>query len=69
MENFKVYEAECGGLKLRIEEDYPEVGAYLYVFKGDKCIKDFLQNNVSDCKELALEEYKVPINQWQEKNA
>ena len=66
MGNYKIYETEHEGIKLRIEESFPEVGAYLYVFKGKKCIKDFLQNNISVCKKFALEKYGVPINQWLE---
>ena len=64
---FKVYEAEYDNLIFKIEEDYPEVGAYLYVYKNGICIEDFLQNDVSICKDLAYEKYHVPIHRWTEK--
>ena len=64
--NLKTFKIEHNGLSFKIEEDYPEVGTYLYVFKNNKCIKDYLQNTVLDCKEIAFEQYGVPINNWEE---
>ena len=64
---YKILEAEYNGLFFKIEEDLPEVGAYLYIYKNKKCIKDFLQNNIDICKDLAFEEYKVPLDKWSEK--
>lgn len=61
---FKVLEVEYEGRIFRIEEDYPEVGSYLYVFEGENCIKDYLQDNIEICKEVAFEEYKVPLDKW-----
>jgi hypothetical protein len=61
---FKIYETKKGNNIFRIEEDYPEVGAYLYVINKGKCIKDFLQNSVETCKCFALEEYGIPIEDW-----
>lgn len=49
-----------------IKNDFPEIGAYLYVFEKNKCISDYLQNDISSCKEVALEEYGVPMDIWQE---
>ena len=56
--------AKINGRKFLIEEDFPEVGAYLYVYDGDKCIYDSLQNNVALCQEVALDEFSVPIESW-----
>ena len=61
---FKVYEIEYNGLNFKIEEDLPEVGVYLYVYKEGKCIKDYLQNDFDACKEVAFEEFNVPIEKW-----
>ncbi len=61
---FKILEIEYNGLIFKIEEDYPEVGVYLYIYKNGKCIKDYLQNDIKTCKEIAFEEYKVPIKNW-----
>jgi hypothetical protein len=30
---YKIFEVEHDGRKFRIEEDYPHVGTYLYVYK------------------------------------
>ncbi len=62
---FKTFEIEYGGFLFKIEEDYPEVGVYLYVYENGKCIKDYLQNNIEACKEIAFEEYEVPIGVWE----
>ncbi|WP_421977250.1 hypothetical protein [Roseivirga seohaensis] len=52
------------GLDFVIEEDYPEVGVYLYVYQNGKCIRDYLQNSIEACKEIALENFDVPIEKW-----
>jgi hypothetical protein len=57
-------EATQGGLRFMIEEDNPDVGAYLYVYDGAKCIRDDLQDDVATCKQVALEEYGVSLAQW-----
>lgn len=60
----RIFEVEHDGRRFRIEEDYPEVGAYLYVYEREDCIKDFLQNNIEMCKKVAFEDYKVPLQKW-----
>ncbi len=52
------------GRKFSIEEDYSEVGSYLYVFENDRCVRDFLQDDVETCKLIAFEEYGVPLDKW-----
>ena len=56
--------SEHGDKKYLIEEDLPEVGAYLYVYSGDRCIYDYLQDNIEMCKLLANEKHSVPIDSW-----
>lgn len=51
-----------------IEEDNPEVGCYLYVFKNNICIADILQNDIYTCKIIAYEEYGVAMDSWQQKD-
>ena len=63
-EKFRIYESLQDNRLFRIEEDYLEVGVYLYVFENGKCIKDYLQNDINTCKSIALEDYSVPINSW-----
>ncbi|MBL7811117.1 MAG: hypothetical protein JNL57_02750 [Bacteroidetes bacterium] len=61
---FKILTTEFNGRKFKIEEDHPEVGSYLYVYDGENCIKDYLQNDIETCKQVAFEEYKVPLDKW-----
>ena len=61
---FKILEANYNGKKYRIEEDYPEVGSYLYVYEEEKCIKDYLQDDIATCKQIAFKDYKVPLDKW-----
>lgn len=53
-------------LRFEIENDLPEIGSYLYVYKDNECIGDYLQDNIDSCKQFALEEYGVPIELWLE---
>lgn len=62
---FKILEASYKGKKFRIEEDYPEVGVYLYVYEGENCVENHLQNDIETCKQIALEKYEVPLKNWQ----
>ena len=61
---FRIYEARQDNIIFRIEEDYPEVGAYLYIIENGKCIKDFLQNSIESCQSIAFEEYNIPKTRW-----
>ncbi len=61
---FKILETEFNGKRFKIEEDYPEVGVYLYVFDEDKCIKDYLQNSIEVCKQIAFRDFGVPMESW-----
>lgn len=63
---FRILTVEHDEFSFRIEEDLPQVGAYLYVYKDDMCIKDYLQNNIEDCKEIAREKYGVPVEKWKD---
>ena len=61
---FRKLTADYQGYSFVIEEDNKEVGAYLYVWRDGKGLADYLQDSVELCKEFALEEYKVPLDQW-----
>ena len=65
--DFKIFETGHNGLKFGIEEDLPEVGCYLLVFENGKSIKDYLQNDVLMCKEIAFQDYSIPIDAWKAK--
>jgi len=60
-------EASNSSFRFRIEVDYAEVGAYLYVYDVDgRCVRDYLQDDVQDCKEFAAEEFGIPFSAWTE---
>ena len=61
---FKIYEAAQNDTVFRIEEDHPEIGAYLYIVQNGECIKDYLQNSIDICKTIALDEYGVSLDSW-----
>ena len=63
---FKKLVSYRDGKKFIIEEDLPKIGAYLYIYDGDNCIFDCLQDSVELCKEIALDEYNVPLESWRE---
>ncbi len=67
MMKFRKFEAYTGNRLFRIEEDFPEVGAYLYIFEEKVCVNDFLQNSVKECQDFALEEFDVPLDRWVER--
>lgn len=46
-----------------IKED-PTAGFYLYVFEGNKCIYDHLQDRFEIAVECALEDYGLPTDAW-----
>ena len=60
--------ANVDGRTYRIEEDYPEVGAYLYVYEKDLCVYDYLQDNIQMCKDFVMETFNVPLTAWVEEN-
>jgi hypothetical protein len=63
---FKKLRSVYNNKKFVIDEDIPEVGFYLYVYDGDKCVYDCLQDTIEICKEVAFEEFQVPLGSWQE---
>ncbi len=63
---FRIFKTEHNNLIFKIEEYYPKVGVYLHVYENGSYIKDFLQSGVNRCKEMAYEEYLVPLNEWVE---
>ena len=62
----RIFKAENNIRTFAIEEDYTEVGVYLYVYENGKCIYDYLQDSIEMCKEFALEEFEIPLENWNE---
>jgi hypothetical protein len=58
--------AFCETLKPRhfeIEDARP-AGFYIYVFEGDRCVRDDLQDTLEIAIESAFEDYGVPKDAW-----
>lgn len=64
MKKYIILEAEHNGRKFKIEEDLPDVGAYLYVFEGEECTRDDLQDTIEICKQVAFKQFGVPLDIW-----
>ncbi len=61
----KLLEAEHNKKIFIIEEDPdPDWGVYFYVYEDGKCIRDYLQDDISICKRAAFEDYGVPYDRW-----
>lgn len=43
----------------------PSVGFYLYVFDGDRCIDDYLQDTLELAMEYARDDFGVPKEAWE----
>ena len=56
--------ATHNGRTFRIEPDLPEVGFYLLVFEGDRCVEDHLQDDVDMCMRAAEQDFGVPRDAW-----
>lgn len=63
MKNIKLI-ANHNNTKFIIEQDNPDIGYYLYVWKNNQCIADHLQDTLEKAKEFAFEEYNVPFSEW-----
>jgi len=63
---FRVWEVNKGEKLFRMQEDNPEIGVYLFVYEGQKCTIDYLQNDVDICKEFAFDEFGIKIDSWTE---
>ena len=61
---FRKLEVTYGGQKYSIEEDLPEVGAFLYVYDEKISKYDWLQNDIEMCKQVAFERYGIPLDSW-----
>ena len=49
--------------KYEIEYE-PGVGFYLYVYKNEECVKDYLQDSLEISMDLAQEEYGARKDAW-----
>jgi hypothetical protein len=55
--------ALVGGKQFEIVADQ-SVGFYLYVFEGDKCTHDYLQDSEELAKKCAADLFQVPTADW-----
>jgi hypothetical protein len=59
--------AKHNNMTFEIVEDSPEVGFYLLCYDSlGKNIHDYLQDNPKMAKELAWEQFGVPLDSWTE---
>ena len=63
---YKKFRAQHGEYTFLLKEDFPEVGVYMYIYKSGKGFRDELQDSIDICKEIANEEYGVPLDAWEE---
>ena len=66
MELIKKYQAKYGIFDAVIEEDLPEVGFNLYVWKNGIGHYDNVQYTLKICQEDAFEEFGIPLDSWVE---
>jgi hypothetical protein len=60
------WRASCESLNpchFEIKED-PATGFYLYVFEGERCVRDYLQDTLEIAIDTAFEDYGVPRDAW-----
>lgn len=57
--------AKKGDLLFVVEEDLPDIGAYLYVYnQKNECTADYLQDDVISCKKQAFDLYGISYEDW-----
>lgn len=60
--------ATHGGRRFRIKFGGEGIGYYLYVYDGDRCTHDYLQDTLAFAQDDALELFGVPIEAWTDAN-
>ena len=60
--------ATHGGRRFRIEFGGEGIGYYLYVYDGERCTHDYLQDTLDFARECALELFGVPTESWTDDN-
>ncbi len=63
---YKSFEVIIGDSRFVIEEDKPEIGWYLYVYKNGVCTHDYLQDSLAITKKQAQDQFSVPLEKWKE---
>jgi hypothetical protein len=57
-------ETTYNGKTYRITFGGEQLGYYLYVFVGNRCTHDYLQDTAREAKEFARDEFGVPLSSW-----
>ena len=57
-------QATHGGKSFRIAFGGAGIGYYLYVYDGERCTHDYLQDSVDDVQAFALETFGVSRKSW-----
>lgn len=62
---FEKYFIKAENESFLIEEDFPEIGWYLYrIDRNGKTTHDYLQDTKDDAMKYALEVFQIPITSW-----
>jgi hypothetical protein len=59
----EVASASHEGREFRIVFD-PTVGFYLYIFEGERCIRDYLQDTGDAAIQVSNDMFGVPLSAW-----
>lgn len=59
-----IAKAFCGGKTFHIAFGGEGIGYYLYVYSGEQCTHDYLQDTMQGAKEHASKLFGVPIESW-----
>lgn len=63
-EKHVLLQATFSGRDFRIAFGGEAVGYYLYVYDGERCTHDYLQNSIEDAREFAFSTFGVPLESW-----
>lgn len=50
--------------KFEIADAGKDLGFYLYVYQGEKCTHDYLQDTMPITQQFAFKKFGVPLNAW-----
>ena len=63
---YRKFKAKHEEFTFLLEEDFPEVGVYMYISRAGRGFRDELQDSIDICKRRAYREYGVPLDAWEE---
>ena len=61
---FRIYEVSKLNFRFRIEEDLPGIGWYIYIYKDDILLYDYLQDTLEVSKNFVNDRYEINDDDW-----